>query len=75
MAKFTKVHRDEFPSTDPGRIGKTDVSYVYMNMETFSTINFSIPLEEDTDERVAEVVRERATRSLLAGPAEIEIES
>lgn len=73
MAKFQRTSRNEFPSTDPSRIGKTDVSYVYMNLETFATYTFTIPLEEDTEARVRTILTERVARAAAAGPPTVEI--
>jgi hypothetical protein len=73
MAKFQRTARNEFPSTDSTRIGKTDVSYVYMNLETFATYTFTIPLEEDTEEHVRAILTERVARAAAAGPATVEI--
>ena len=72
MARYTRVARQEFPSTDPGRTGKMDVAYVYMD-ERFQTVTVRLPLEEDTNERVAELLRERVVHAEGAGPPEIEI--
>lgn len=74
MAQFQRLSRQEFPSTEPTRVGKTDVAYVYMNLENFETYNFTIPLEEDSEERVKEMLTERVTRAAAAGPPTIEIE-
>ena len=74
MARLQRTGRNEFPSTERDRIGKVDVSYVYLNLEDMSTITFTIPLEEDTEEKVLEIVKERVERAAKAGPALIEIE-
>jgi len=49
-----------------------DVAYVYMD-ERFQTVTVRLPLEEDTNERVAELLRERVVHAEGAGPPEIEI--
>ena len=72
MARYTRVARQEFPSTDPGRTGKMDVAYVYMD-ERFQTVTVRVPLEEDTNERVITLLRERISHAEGAGPPEIEI--
>ncbi len=72
MAKYTRVARQEFPSTDPERRGVVDVAYVYMD-ERFQTVMIKLPLSEDTPERVMEELKKRATAAESAGPAEIEI--
>lgn len=73
MAKHQRTSRNEFPSTDPTRIGKVDVSYVYMNLETFATFTFTVPLEEDTEARIVEILTERVARAAAAGPPTVEI--
>ncbi len=72
MARYTRVARQEFPSTDPARRGAIDVAYVYMD-ERFQTVMIKLPADQDTPERVAEELRKRATAAEGAGPAEIEI--
>lgn len=72
MAIYNRVARQEFPSSDATRRGKTDVTYVYMD-ESFQTINFTLTLEEDTPEKVAEVLKERAAHAAAAGPRQIEV--
>ncbi len=61
------------PSTDPARIGKMDVIYAYQD-ERLNSIVFTIPLEEDNNERVEEELRARVTHAETAGPAAIEVE-
>lgn len=73
MVMYRKTGRNEFPSTDPKRVGKTDVIYVYQD-ERLNSIIITIPLEEDSDERVEKELRERIARAAVAGPREIEIE-
>ena len=72
MTKFRRVARNEYPSTDPTRRGKIDVNYVYMD-EAFQTVNIRVPLEEDTAERVRELLRERARAVERGGALEIEV--
>lgn len=72
MAVYNRVARQEFPSTDAGRRGKTDVTYVYMD-ESFQTVNFTLTLEEDTPAKVEETLKERARHAAEAGPRQIEI--
>jgi len=72
MARFTRVARQEFPSTDPGRSGKVDVAYVYMD-ERFQTYMITLPLEQDNEVRVREELTKRAKAAAGAGPAEIEV--
>lgn len=72
MAKYRRVARNEYPSTDPARRGKTDVNYVYQD-ENFQTVNIRVPLEEDTAERVAQLLRERARAVEKGGALEIEV--
>ena len=72
MPRYTRVARQEFPSTDPARQGRIDVAYVYMD-ERFQTVMVRIPLEEDSPERVAEALRDRAAAAAAGGPTEIEI--
>ncbi len=72
MARYTRVARQEFPSTDPARVGAVDVAYVYMD-ERFQTVMIKLPLSEDNAVRVAEELKKRAEAVESAGPAEIEI--
>lgn len=72
MAIYTRVARQEFPSTDPARRGAVDVAYVYMD-ERFQTVMIKLALDEDTPERVEAALRERATAAEAAGPREITI--
>ena len=72
MAKYTRVTRQEYPSTDPARMGQTDVMYVYQD-EFFQTVSIRFPLEEDSAERVREELRKKAQQLEAAGPREIEI--
>lgn len=74
MAQLQLTGRNEFPSDDPNRRGKVDVSYVYLNLENMTTITFTIPLEEDTEEKVLEILKERLERAAKAGPSTVEIE-
>ena len=72
MARYTRVARQEFPSTDPARRGAIDVAYVYMD-ERCEPVMIKLPLSEDNPERVAEELRARAAAAEGAGAAEIEI--
>jgi hypothetical protein len=73
MAVYTLVGRNEFPSTDPTRVGKTDVIYVYQD-ERLNSIVLTIPSEEDTPEEVEKRLRERIAAATEAGPRSIEVE-
>lgn len=72
MPVYTRVARTEAPSTDPARLGKIDVSYVYMD-DRFQSLMFTIPVEEDNEARVLEELRKAAGRAAGAGPAKVEI--
>lgn len=72
VGRYTRVARQEFPSTDPARVGRIDVAYVYMD-ERFQTIMITIPIEEDTEPRVLEELHKRVEAAAGAGPAEIEL--
>lgn len=72
MATFKLIGRNEFPSTDPARLGKTDVAYAYMD-EGLKTIMIMVPLEEDNPKNVEEKLRERVAASAAAGPREVTI--
>ena len=71
MARYTRVARQEYPSTDPGRIGKVDVSYVYMD-ERFQTVMFTLPIEDDSPARVAAELKLRAEAAAGGGPEAVE---
>lgn len=73
MPEYTLVGRNEFPSTDPARVGKTDVIYVYQD-ERLNSIVLTIPSEEDTPEEVEKRLREKITRAKEAGPHKIQVE-
>lgn len=73
MPTYNKIGRNEMPSVDPERIGKMDVIYAYQD-DRLNSIVFTIPLEDDTDERVAEELRSRVKHAETAGPAAIEVE-
>lgn len=73
MATYTLVGRNEFPSTDPARVGKTDVIYVYQD-ERLNSIVLTIPSEEDSPEEVERRLREKIAGAAQAGPRQIEIE-
>jgi|GEM_PF-4308372 len=72
MPRYTMVGRNEFPSTDPARVGKMDIAYAYMD-ETMKTIMIILPVEEDTPGRVEAELRKRVEAATKAGPREIEI--
>jgi hypothetical protein len=72
VATYKLIGRNEFPSTDPARMGKTDVAYAYMD-ESLKTIMIMVPLEEDTPERVERDLRARVEAAATAGPKEISI--
>ncbi len=73
MARYTLIGRNEFPSTDPTRVGKTDVIYAYQD-ERLNSIILTIPIEEDTPEKVEEMLRARIAGAAEAGPKVVEIE-
>lgn len=75
MPRFKRQGRTEFPSTEPTRVGKIDVSYVYMDLDSFETISFTIPIEQDTEEKVKEILVARVERAAKAGPEFIELET
>jgi len=72
MAVYRMIGRNEFPSTDPARIGKMDIAYAYMD-ESLRTIMIILPAEEDTPERVEAELRKRAEAAAAAGPKEVTI--
>lgn len=72
MARYTRVARHEFPSTEPARRGKVDVAYVYAD-ERMETINVRLPLEEDTEENVIRLLREQVERAAHAGPQAVDL--
>jgi len=72
MAKYTRVSRHEFPSTDPTRIGQMDVAYVYHD-ELFQTVAIRFPLAEDSPEKVREELRKRAAAADAGGEQTVEI--
>lgn len=73
MPRYTRVARQEFPSTNPARQGKVDVAYVYMD-ERFQTVMVQLALEDDSPERVQEELVKRAEQAAGAGAEVIEIE-
>jgi len=73
MADFTLVGRNEFPSTDPQRVGKTDVIYVYQD-ERLNSIVLTVPSEEDSPEKVEALLRAKVSAAAEAGPRTISIE-
>lgn len=73
MPRYTRVARQEFPSTDPARQGKVDVAYVYMD-ERFQTVMVQLGIEEDSPERVEEELVKSAAQAAGAGAETIEIE-
>jgi len=72
MAKYRRVARQEFPSTDPARRGQIDVMYVYSD-ERFQTVSIRFPLEQDSPEKVQEELRKKALAAEAGGPQEVEI--
>lgn len=72
MARLQQLSRQEFPSTDPHRRGMTDVAYSYMD-ERFQTYMVTVPIEEDTEEKVIELVKEKIATAEAAGPKIIEL--
>jgi hypothetical protein len=72
MAEYTQVTRQEFPSTDPARQGKTDVAYVYMDERT-RTHTIIFPLEEDSADRVMELLKARVVSAEAGGAKRIEL--
>jgi hypothetical protein len=72
MPTYKQIGRNEFPSANPERLGKTDVAYAFMN-EMMQTLIVTVPLEDDTAEKVESVLRERVTRAESAGPKEVVI--
>lgn len=73
MATYNLVGRNEFPSTDPQRVGKTDVIYVYQD-ERLNSIVLTIASEEDSPEEVEKQLRAKIASAATAGPRSIEIE-
>jgi len=72
MPTYNLIGRNEFPSTDPARVGKMDIAYAYMD-ETLRTIMIILPAEQDTPERVEEELRARAAAAAAAGPKTVTI--
>lgn len=72
MATYNLIGRNEYPSTDPTRIGKMDIAYAYMD-ESLRTIMIILPAEEDTPARVEEELRKRAAAAAAAGPKTVTI--
>ena len=72
MPRFTKVSRQEFPATEPTRIGQFDVAYTYMD-ERFQTFSFTLPMAEDTEENVKRKLQEKVESANKAGPPIIEL--
>jgi len=70
MPTYTRVARQEFPSTDPTRRGLIDVAYVYMD-ERFQTVMITVPIEQDSPARVQELLLERARAAAAGGPEKI----
>jgi len=73
MTTYNLIGRNEYPSTDPKRIGKMDIAYAYMD-ESLRTIMIILPAEEDTPARVEEELRKRATAAAVAGPKSVTID-
>lgn len=72
MATYTLVGRNEFPSTDPKRVGQTDVIYVYQD-ERLNSIVLTIPSEEDSPDEVEKRLKEKVAAAREAGPRSIEV--
>ncbi len=72
MTTYNLIGRNEYPSTDPQRIGKMDIAYAYMD-ESLRTIMIILPAEEDTPARVEEELRKRAAAAAAAGPKSVTI--
>lgn len=72
MAEYTRMGRQEFPSTDPERRGRIDVAYVYMD-EQFQTVMVKVPIEEDTEARIKDELAKAAERAAGAGPPKVVI--
>jgi hypothetical protein len=72
MPEYTQIARQEFPSTDPNRQGKVDVGYVYMD-ERMRTHMITLPLEEDSADRVAALLKERVEAAEAGGARRIEL--
>ena len=72
MPRYTRVARQEFPSTSSERVGKIDVAYVYMD-ERFQTVMIQVPREEDTPERIREELRKAATAAAGGGEELVEV--
>jgi len=72
MAEYTQITRQEFPSTNSARQGKIDVAYVYMD-DRMHTHTFTIPVEEDSEERVTAELRTRVEAAAAGGARRIEL--
>jgi len=72
MAEYTQIARQGFPSTDPNRQGKIDVAYVYMD-DRMHTHTFTIPVDEDSATRVAEMLKARVEAAEAGGAKRIEL--
>jgi hypothetical protein len=72
MATYKMLGRNEFPSTDPTRIGKTEVVYAYID-EAMRTITFTLHGEDDNPANVERELRARIENATKAGPKEITI--
>jgi hypothetical protein len=72
MAEYTQIARQEFPSTDPNRQGRIDVAYVYMD-DRMHTHTITLPIEEDSATRVADLLKERVTAAEAGGAKRIEL--
>ena len=71
MAEYTQTTRMESPSADPLRQGKTDVYYVYMDDRMRSFI-ITLPLEEDSADRVAADLKAKVEGAAAGGAKKIE---
>ena len=72
MAEYTQIARQEFPSTDANRQGKIDVAYVYMD-DRMHTHTFTLAIEEDSEGKVQELLRERVEAAEAGGAKRIEL--
>ena len=70
MPRYQRVARQEIPSADVARRGLIDVAYVYMD-ERFQTVMLTIPLEQDSPQRVQEELEKRVRAAAAGGPPEI----
>lgn len=72
MAEYTRVTRQEHPSTNPLRVGKMDVSYMYRD-DFYMTYSFTLAQEEDSPEKVTEALKVAVERATAASPKTIQL--